>query len=234
MAIVESRVRALPVFDGGGRTTAALFLVLAPALMMLSYVPVALASNASPGLEDSALAQAQPTLMAVNGILDLLTVPAMLAYVTVLLLASRPWARLTAWTGFVALALQACALGAVVGAELLAAVMVQSGLPFDAVREAMDSGLPSNPAGVVLVIMFFPTEIVGLIAFGIALWRTRWTARWVPVVFFALPFVDFVVNGMSPWLSVAVFAVFLVASAALARDVLHEGAPHPLAQEQTV
>jgi hypothetical protein len=82
--------------------------------------------------------------------------------------------------------------------------------------------------------MFFPTEIVGLIAFGIALWRTRWTARWVPVVFFALPFVDIVVNGMSPWLSVAVFAVFLVASAALARDVLHEGAPHPLAQEQTV
>jgi hypothetical protein len=232
MTIVESRQRAIPVFDGRTRRTAAVFLILAPALMMLAYVPVALASQASPGLDDAALAQDQPTLVAVGHILDLLSVPAMLAYVTVLLLVSRPWARRTAWTGFVALALQACGLAAVVGMELLASVLVTNGVAAGSLEAGMDS-VPGNPAGIVLALLFFPTEIVGLIAFGIALWRTRWVPRWVPVVFIALPFADFFVNGASPWLSVALFGVFLAASAAVAITVLRDGAPRPLAQEHT-
>lgn len=234
MTIVDSQPRTAAVLDGRARATAALFLILGPALMMLAYIPTSLASQASPGLEDAALVQAQPTLMAVNGILDLLTVPAVLAYVTVLLLVTRPWARRTAWVGFVALALQACALAAVVGAELVAGVMVRSGIAVEAVKQAMDSGLTSNPEGIVLAILFLPTEIIGLVAFGIALWRTRWVPRWVPVVFFALPFVDIVVNGLSPWLSVALFAVFVAASVAVAAKVLRDGAPRPLAQEHTV
>ena len=48
MTIVENRPRASAVFDARARTTSAVFLILAPTPMMLAYVPVALATKASP------------------------------------------------------------------------------------------------------------------------------------------------------------------------------------------
>jgi hypothetical protein len=134
----------------------------------------------------------------------------------------------------VALTLQLCALASVVGLELLAAVLVQNGSDPAAITDAFDSGLTANPAGIFIFLMFMPTEVIALIAFGIALWRTRWVPRWVAIFLIALPFIDFAVNEVSKWMTSAAFGVLIVASSVIAARVLRDGAPRPIADRQTV
>jgi hypothetical protein len=233
MTIIEARPAAAPVFEGRGRVAAAVLLVLGPLFMFLAYIPAALAQAAAPGQDDAAVAVAAPTWTAVGWIVGLPVVPAMILWALTFLLLARPWARIAAWTGCVALVLQSCALAAVGGMELLRDVMVQNGFDPVAVQSVMDSGVTANPAGIALAIEFFPTEVVALIAIAIAFWRTKWVPKWVAVLFLVFPFIDFLVND-TKWWSVLAFAVFLTANAAVASRVLRNGAPRPIVSEQTV
>ena len=233
MTIVEARPTAAAVFQGSQRTAAAFFLVLGPLFMFLLYIPSAIAQAAAPGQGDAAVAVASPTWTAVAWIVGAPVVPAMIIWSIVVLLMTRPWARIAAWIGCVAMFIQASALATVGGMELLRDVLVQNGMDTATVQQSMDSGITANPAGVVLAIMFFPTEIIGLIAIGIAFWRTKWVPRWIAVLFIVFPFIDFAVNS-TKWASVAAFAVFLAASVVLALRVLRDGAPRPAVPEHTV
>jgi hypothetical protein len=226
--IVDARVEVgAPVFEGRARRTAAVLLVLGPALMLAAAGMSMVASSQAPGAEDAAVAVAAPTPYFLGLALDLLSVPAMLAFTVVLLLGVRPWARRTAWTGAVALGLQGCGLAAVTGMELCAATLAVSGLDPTRIADVMNAHITDSPAGITLAILFFPTEIVGLIALGIATWRTRWAPRSVAVLLIASPFIDFFVNG-TPWASAGFFTVFLAAGAWLAVRVLRDGAPRPV------
>jgi hypothetical protein len=156
----------------------------------------------------------------------------MLAFAAVLLLLTRPWSSRVAWTGTVAMVLQIGALGSVVGMELFGAVLVQEGVPVQTVQHGMD-GMTSNPAGVVLAILFFPTELVAFIALGAALWRTGWVPRTIPVLMWAFPVLDMTMPNHPKGLHVVAFALFLGAFAWLAILVLRDGAPRPPEPEHT-
>lgn len=233
MTIIENRYEARPVFEGRTRSGAAWFLVLGPAFLILGTIPATAAGWLSPGLDDAGLAVAQPQLTSIGVIVDWLTVPAQLGLCWALLMITRPWSPRVAWTGFIALGLQACALASVVGMELLASVLVEDGASMAAVNGAMDSGLIADPAGIFLFAMFMGAEIVGLIAFGIALWRTRWAPKWVAIVYLVLPFADFLLNGVSKLLAGLLFTLVLAGSVVLARGVIRNGAPRPSLKEQT-
>jgi hypothetical protein len=209
-------------------------LVVGPVFLLLGSMAGALAEGVAPGGDDAAVAVAAPTLTAASAILDWISVPTMLAWGLMVLVICRPWSPKAAWTGFVALTLQLCALASVVGLELLAAVLVQNGSDPAAITDAFDSGLTANPAGIFIFLMFMPTEVIALIAFGIALWRTRWVPRWVAIFLIALPFIDFAVNEVSKWMTSAAFGVLIVASSVIAARVLRDGAPRPIADRQTV
>ena len=233
MTIVDARPASRTgVFADRQRVAAATFLVLGPATMLVAFALAAVAERSAPGQEDLLVAKAAPTASALATIGDLLTVPSMLAFATVLLLLTRPWSARVAWTGTVAMVLQLGALGSVVGMELFGAVLVQDGVPVATVQHGMDA-LTSNPAGVVLAILFFPTEVVAFIALGAALWRTRWVPRAIPVLLWAFPVLDMATPNHPKGLHVVAFALFLGAFAWLAALVLREGAPRPLAQEHT-
>ena len=234
MTIVEARPTASPVFQKSQRTAAAMFLVLGPLFMLISSAVAAAADTIAGTTDDAAVAVSAPTLTTIGSILDWITVPTMLAWAASLLLICRPWTRRLAWTGFVAMTLQICALATVVGIELLRNVLVeQDVLSTAAAKQVMDSGLTSDPAGVFLFIMFIPMEIVGLIVLGVALWRTAWVPKWIAILFIAFPFIDFVVND-TRWLSALAFALLLAGCAVLALKVLRDGAPRPVAPEHTV
>jgi hypothetical protein len=233
MTVVDVRPAArTAVFEGRQRTAAATFLVLGPSTMLLAFALAALAERSAPGTEDLVVAKAAPTASALTMIGDLLTVPTMLAFAVVLLLLTRPWSSRVAWTGTVAMVLQIGALGSVAGMELLGAVLVQDGLPVETVQHGMD-GITSNPAGVVLAILFFPTELVAFAALGAALWRTRWVPRAVPVLMWAFPLLDMATPNHPKGLHVVAFALFLGAFTWLAVLVLRDGAPRPLEREHT-
>jgi hypothetical protein len=234
MTIVETRPTALPVFKGSQRTAAATFLILGPVTMLLSALVAVAADSVAGTANDGAVAASAPTLTAIGSILDWITVPTMLAWGVVLLLIARPWSRRLAWTGFTAMTLQLCALATVVGVELVRNVLVQQGtLNADVAEQVTDSGLTASAAGLFLFIVFIPTEIIGLIVLGIALWRTRWVPRWIALLFMAFPFIDFLVND-TRWLSALAFGVFLTANATLAARALRDGAPRPENAEHTV
>jgi len=233
MTIVDTRPITHSVFEGRQRSVAAAFLVLGPAIMLASSIMASLAQSKAPGASDVEVAVAAPTQYFLGLAFDLLTPPTLLAWVVVLLLALRPWAARTAWTGAIALGLQACGLAAVTGMELCAATLAVNGMDTTRITSVMDSGITTSSAGKVLAIMFFPTEIVGLIAIGIAVWRTRWAPRAVAVVLIASPFIDFLVNG-TPWASAGFFVLFFGASAWLAVLISRNGAPIPNSDGHTV
>lgn len=233
MTIVQERVQAQAVFDGRARTVAATLLVAAPSVMLLSFLVAALAERSAPGEQDAAVAVAAPTAAAIATMLDWLSVPLLLAWGAVLLLITRPWSRTAAWIGFVSLGLQACALASVVGMELLAAVLAQDGADPAALQHSFDEGLVANPAGAFLFVMFMGMEVVGLVAFGIALWRTRWAPRAVPLLMWAFPVVDLLTPNHPKIIHVVAFLVFLAAFVVLAQSVLRNGAPRPPAKEHT-
>ena len=234
MTIVDARPAVgSAVFEGRQRVVAATFLVLGPAVMLVAFLFAALAERSAPGQEDLGVAVKAPTAAALGTIGDLLTVPSMLAFVVVILLITRPWSAKVAWSGAVAMVLQLGALGALVGMELVTAVLAQQGVPVATVQHGMDS-VASNPAGVVLEILFFPTEIVGLILVGIALWRTRWVPRFVPIFLWLFPVLDMATPNHPKILHVIAFAVFLTAFSFLAALVLRNGAPRPVPAGHTV
>lgn len=233
MTIVDTSVSSpTTVFDGRRRRVAATFLVLGPAMMLVAFLLAAVAERSAPGQEDLEVAKAAPTSAALSTIGDLLTVPSMLAFAVVLLLVTRPWSPKVAWTGTVALVLQLCALGSVVGMELLGAVLVQDGVPVATVQHGMDAVLTS-PAGVVLGILFFPTEIVAFVLLGAALWRTRWVPRAIPVLMWVFPVLDIATPNHPKALHVVAFVLFLGAFSWLAALVLRNGAPRPTVSEHT-
>jgi len=233
MTIVGARpVASATVFEGGQRRVAAALLVLGPTLMLAAAVVSAMARSRWPELEDSALAVAVPAPYFLGLALDLLSVPAMLGFAVIALLALRPWARRTAWTGAVALGLQGCGLAAVTGMELCAATMAVNGFDPAKVADVMNAHITDSSAGITLAILFFPTEIVGLVALGIAVWRAGWAPRAVGAFLAISPFVDFAFSGTA-WGGVVFFVVFLGACAWLAALVLRNGAPRPVLPEHT-
>jgi hypothetical protein len=233
MTIIETRHTAPSVFEGSQRVAAATFLVLGPLFMFLLYIPLALAQASAPGKDDAGVAIAAPTWTAIGTIVGIPLVPTMIVWTLVVLLMARPWSRRAAWTGCIALFVSLCALSTVGGMELLRDVLVQDGVDPTVVQEVMESGVTANPAGIAVAITFFPTEIIALIAIGIAFWRTRWIPKWVAVLFVLFPFIDFTVNS-NKWLSVVAFAAFLAANIVLAARVYRDGAPRPVTAEHTV
>jgi len=234
MTIIEAPPRTgSSVFEGRQRTVAATLLVLGPIVMLLANVCSAWAHSKAPsGAEDVGVAIAAPGLYFLGLGFDLLTPPVMLAWAVVLLLALRTWARRTTWTGFIAMVLQLCGLAAVTGMELGAATFARSGLDPTRIAHVMSDGITASSAGKVLAILFFPTEIIGFIALGIALWRTGWAPRTVAVLFIASPFIDFVASW-SPVGGVGFFVAFLAVSAVLAAGIVRHGAPRPAIAEHT-
>jgi hypothetical protein len=156
----------------------------------------------------------------------------MLAFAVVILVITRPWSPKVAWAGAVTTGLQLCALASVAGMEPFGAVLVQRGVPVHTVQSAMDA-VTSNPTGVVMGILFFPTEIIGSVPIGIALWRTRWVPRFFPILLWLFPVLDLATPDHPKVLHVIPFAVFLAAFSWLAVLVVRNGAPLPVRREHT-
>ena len=231
MTIIQARHVNEAVFVGSSRRTASLLLVLGPLLMLLASFVSGIVRSAAPSGDDAAAAAA-PAWNSLAWMLDFFSVPAMVGWGVVTLLMLLPWSRRVAWVGVIALVIQVSALAAVTGMELLRDVLVLSGLDATAIQTAMDSDLPADPAGLVLVLAFFPTELVALICLGIAFLRTAWVPRWIGILFLVFPFADFLVNDTA-WAGLLPFAALLAACIVLAQKVIRDGAPLPVAGEDT-
>lgn len=233
MTVVETRTEVRTVFEGRARRWAAAWLLLGPLVMIASFGMATLLERATNGAEDLDAAKADPALAAWAGLFDLLTPPAMLAWGAVMLLVARRWGRRSSWTFAVANVLQLCGLSAVVGIELVTTLLYIDGVPRDTIAGVTDDRLASTVPGLVLILMFMLAIPVAFISLGIALWATRWVPRWVPVVVWLTPFADMLTPDHPKWMHVALFAVLLAASGAVARGVLRDGAPLPVEAEHT-
>jgi hypothetical protein len=234
VSVVEVRPEApVAVFDGRARRWAALWLVVGPLVMIASFSLAAVVDTVTHGADDLEAARTDPSLAGMSALFDLLTPPTMLAWGVVMLLVTRRWAPRSAWTFVVANVLQLCGLAAVVGIELVTALLYVEGVPRATIGTVMDDRLTGTVPGVVLFLMFMSTIPIAFIALGIALWATRWVPRWVPVVMWLVPFADMLTPDHPKWLHVVVFVALLGASGAVARNVLRDGAPRPVPSGHT-
>lgn len=110
MTIVEAPQETHTIYVGRARAAAAAALVVGPALMMLSSVAAVWVERSAPRKDDLAAAVAAPTPAAVGSLLDMLSVPAMLAFAVVVFQVTRRWSPRAAWIGTVAMVLQLCGL----------------------------------------------------------------------------------------------------------------------------
>ena len=129
--------------------------------------------------------------------------------------------------------LQLCGLAAVVGVEVFSAILAQHGVDPAVINNVSSNDMGSNAAAVAVFIMFMPMEVVALIALGIALWRTRWVPKVVPVLMWLFPVADMATPDHPKILHVVAFAVFLAAFSVLAHRVAGTGAELPPSMGQT-
>ena len=229
MTIVDTRLEARTVFDGRrARGWAAAWLVIGPLVMIVSFSLATVLDHVTNGAEDLDAAKADPSLAGWSALFDVLTPPTMLAWGAVMFLLARHWARRSSWTFLVANVMQLCGLAAVVGIELVTALLYVDGVPRATIDTVMNDKLTATVPGVVLFLMFMLAIPVGFVALGIALWATRWVPRWVPVIVWLFPFADMATPDHPKWLHVVAFVFLLAASGAVARGVLRDGAPLPV------
>ncbi|MFN8157124.1 MAG: hypothetical protein U0R68_06885 [Candidatus Nanopelagicales bacterium] len=234
MTIVETPTVAPVAFETArGRRWAAAWLAVGPLMMIASFGLAAVIDRSTGGLDDFEAAKAEPGLAGLSSFFDLLTPPTMLAWGAVMFLVAHRWARRSSWTFLVANVLQLCGLAAVVGIELVTALLFIDGVPRATIDSVMDDKLTGTVPGIALMLMFMVTIPIGFIALGIALWATRWVPRWVPVVMWLTPFADMLTPDHPKWLHVALFVVLLAASLAVAGGILRDGAPGPAVAEHT-
>lgn len=235
MTIVEGARREAPTatFQGRARGWAALWLALGPLVMIASFTLAAVLDGRTNGAEDLEAVRADPALAGWSALFDVLTPPTMLAWGAAMFLVARRWARRSSWTFLVANVLQLCGLAAVVGIELVTALLFIEGVPRSTIDSVMDDRLTSSVPGVALFLMFMASIPIAFIALGIALWATRWVSRWVPVVMWLFPFADMLTPNHPKWIHVVAFVVLLAASLAVARGILRDGAPGPAPAEHT-
>lgn len=232
MTIVEAPAVAPVEFQSTrGRRWAAVWLATGPLVMIAAFGLAAVVERVTGGIEDLDAAKAEPGIAGLSSLFDLLTPPAMLAWGAVMFLVVRRWARRSSWTFLVANVLQLCALAAVVGIELVTALLYIDGVPRGTIETVMDDRLTGTVPGVALLLMFMATIPIAFVALGIALWATRWVPRWVPVVMWLIPFADMLAPDAR--LHVVIFVVLLAASLAVAGGILRDGARGPALPEHT-
>jgi hypothetical protein len=231
MSIVEVRPSPAPVFTGRQRPVAAGALLLGPLLMLVAFLLATVAQRSAPGQQDAAIWVAAPVASSWASAFDLLSAVAMIGTAVVLLLVTRRWSPAAAWIGGVAMIVQACGLAGVSAMESLAGVLAIQGVAVDDLQAGMD-GVTSHPSGIALGVVFFPTIVLGLVALGIALWRTPWVPRFVPVSLWLVLVADMALPD-EPILRVGPFALLLAAMAVLARRIMADGAPQPAADVHT-
>ena len=214
-----------PILQGRARVVTAMALVTGPIVMTVGFFFAYLAwRDAAAGAKEIDVTLAQPTLWSLTTMLDFLSACTFVAMNVAFFIVTRRWSAKLAWTGAIAMTLQTVALGAVAGAEILVAGLAAKGVDPAILDKALDS-FSTQPGGFAIFILFLPVEVVGMVAMGLALWRTRWVPRVSAVIVGLFPFVDILVPGHL--LRVGVFVVYTVAWALIAGAVMRTGAPKP-------
>jgi len=214
-----------PTLEGRARVVTAVALTTGPLLMTVGFLFAYLAwRDAAAGAKEIDVTLAQPTLWSITTMLDFLSACAFVAMNVAFFIVTRRWSAKLAWTGAVAMTLQTVALGAVAGAEILVAGLAAKGVTPAILDNALDS-FSNQPGGFAIFIFFLPVEVIGMVAMGLALWRTRWVPRTSAVIVGLFPFVDILLPGHL--LRVGIFVVFTAAWAMVAAAVMRTGAPAP-------
>lgn len=119
--------------------------------------------------------------------ISLIAVPFLVATVVAWTALSRAASPRVAWSGGALMVTGACALAAVLGAEIAQLSLVGVGVDPATVGRALQDGLPT----VVLLVMFLGGTVLGSVLSMIGLWRSHAVPRGSVVVFAVFAVIDF-------------------------------------------
>ena len=225
MTIVQAPAEVTPQVNGGARKVAAAFLVL---------TPIALGVTALSSAADNAVsAAAQPDLAGWLNLAQLVAIFLTFGWATVILQTTRRFSPVAAWIAFCATIGQLVALAVVTGFQILMLTLASEGLDPAALDKASDDGLANFPVTIVVFILFIPGLVVAFVAAAIALWRSAWVPRAVPLLLLGVLVTDIALPSDPKGIHLIPFALMLAAGVILARLILRDGAPAPIAGGHT-
>jgi hypothetical protein len=195
-----------------GRRLAAFLLLAGPVLMLLAAL--------TPAANDAEGVAKNPTAADLANFAQLLSVIFMLGYAAVIFITTRRTSPIASAIAMVATVCQLVALAVVTGWQIQTMTLVKAGVPVEqlSVEEGMSVSL------IVTFILFLPTLLVSFIAGAVAMWRSGWAPRAVPVLMIAILIADVALPSDPAYYHMAVFALLIVVAGLLAAAILRDGA----------
>ena len=155
--------------------------------------------------------------------------PFLVAVVGIALLAHRGAPR-TAWTGGVLGVLGGFG-HAVFGGIALAYVALASDAGHRAALAEVVTRVEAGPAKLFMAMGLLGT-VLSLVVLGVALFRSKTVAAWIPMALWAFVVLEFGLSGVATWASLASGLVYVVACTGLAAELLRRRSPQVLPVER--